>query len=418
MIVCKKKNVFEKYDKEYFVLANLNYNAVFMFEKDVKIVWDEMNNEIELKDLINKLHEKGYSVTLEEMRALVETLTKAGLIYNDQMIEDKEFILENNAYQSYIDRCSSNNLPSILHLELTNRCNLKCIHCYHDEEFQELELEDIEHVFQSIKNTSFIRVTLTGGEIFTYMYWKEVVVKARQYGLFVCILSNITLLEESDIDFLNKNKIMFIRTSLYGATEATHDLICKVPGAFFKTYNNILSLKKEGVEVCVSCTIMKQNVGEIGILKEMMEKIGVDISFDYKIIPSRKETKDVQRLLITPEQFKCLEESGLVKRSHKAKCNPGTYRIAISNSGEIYGCDLLRISLGNIKRDNLMDVLNGEKMNELKLECNKYQPLECKTCRYEKYCTPCPGLAWNNNRYANVHHPLQCIYSKISWDSQ
>ena len=238
----KLRNIFTKYDKDYFVLANLNHNAIFIFEKDVQAVWEILDEELSVEELLRRLQGKGYSVIAEDFYDLVEVMSKAGLIFNDQVSEDLEYISQNNSYESYIERCSSNNLPSILHIELTNGCNLKCIHCYHDEAIQSLNLDDIEHLFQNSENSSFVRVTLTGGEVFCYPHWREVVTMARQHGYIVSILSNITLLTERDIEFLKQSNISFIRTSLYGVNEKTHDLICTVDGSFNKTFNNILAL--------------------------------------------------------------------------------------------------------------------------------------------------------------------------------
>lgn len=122
--------------------------------------------------------------------------------------------------------------------------------------------------------------------------------KAKKSGLLVSVLSNITTLQCEDLNILQDVNLFSIRTSLYGATGITHDKITEVLGSFEKTFNNIKVMKKLAIPISASCTIMKYNLSEINELDKMMKEIGVDISFDFKIIPSRKNTKHTTALMI------------------------------------------------------------------------------------------------------------------------
>ncbi len=414
VIFGKENNIHKKIDKEYFVLANLNYNTLYIFERDVELVWDLIDGEMTIQTLFDKLKEENYPIVAEELYNLVSMLSRLGLINSSIDKADFAYITENNALESYIDRCSENGMPSILHVELTNRCNLECIHCFHDEDLKSLNYDDLEKLFASIENTSFVRVTLTGGEVCMYPQWKRVITVARRHGLMVAVLSNVTLLTESDIDFLKESNICFIRTSMYGATAETHDSITKVNGSFQKTIDNILALKHSGILVTVSCTLMNQNVHEALELSILMGSLGVNVAFDYRIIPSRRDIKKVENLMINGAQFDLLLAQGILKRPKKIKCNPGCYRIAVAHNGEIYPCDSLRVSIGNIRKDNVLGVLSGENMRKLRERIRNYNPEDCKVCQYEKFCTRCPGFVWNNKSCPNVHHKIQCLYCQIA----
>ena len=70
--------------------------------------------------------------------------------------------------------------------------------------------------------------------------------------------------------------------------------------------------------VAVSCTIMKNNVEQILDLKNIIDKLGVKILFDYIISPSRSNTKDVEKKLsITSKEFKYFAEQGIFYKSRK-----------------------------------------------------------------------------------------------------
>lgn len=414
-LIFKKSNyAFEKYNDKYLVILNINHNALFVYHKDVKIVWDLINGKKSLENVFNNLIELGYKIEEKEIYNIIENLSKNGLLICDNVEEDLEHIKNNDQLENYCKDCLSQSLPTSLHIETSNECNLKCIHCFHDEEYNRLSFEEIDKLFEGLRNSQFVKVTLTGGEFTILPYWREIVKSAKRNGLIISILSNFTLMDYDDVDFIADSNVYSIKTSLYGSKAEIHEKITKVKGSFEKTIKILNYMVQKKIPAEVSWTIMKNNIEEISGIKDIMNELGVNISFDYRIFPSRTNAKNIKVLSISNEDFKRFAEHGLFNEPEKISCSACRYRIRISQTGEIYSCEALSVSLGNIRKDDLLEVLKGEKIKELSSKIQEYNPEECNSCKYDKYCTRCPALVWSTHPYENIHSEILCQHTRVA----
>ncbi len=415
MLVEKNNRIFKKQCQDYLVLHNLAHNAIFMFHKDVELVWDTIGISIEFNELLIKLSQLGYDISSKELDEFICFLAELGAVRYNRIEENENTIFENNQYENYIDYCCSNNLPSILHIELTNSCNLKCIHCFHDEKCERLSFCDLKKVFREIRDTSFVRVTLTGGEIGLHPQWRDILECAQQNGMSVAILSNLTCFNDEDLDYLAQKKLLFVRTSLYGASQNTHETVTGIKNSFLKTMHGIDYLKSKNVDIRVACSVMKCNYSDVFRLKKMMETRNVPIEFGVKVFPSRRDKKDVSKMMIESAQYRELIENGLITKSEESSCNPGSYRIAIDQNGNIYSCDALRIPIGKINNDSIFEALNSTAMKTILEKVKTYHPKECISCKLQNKCFRCPGIVWSTDLYANKHHYAHCMYTKMMY---
>lgn len=411
MNIIRGEKIFQKECEEYFVVLNLKYNALFMFHKDVEIIWNRITSQNTLEKLYEQLTNEGYSIEKNDLVEIIELFARLGIVIVPDITEDFEAIKENDQFEAYIDYCSTIGVPTILHVETTNMCNLKCAHCYHDEKNNSIALSDLEKVFDELEHSTFVRVTLTGGEFGLHSAWKDIMACAEFHGLSVAILSNLTRFNKDDLLYITNHNPLFVRTSIYGFEASTHDKITGCDGSFERTIANLLELKNNGVNVSVSCTVMQENFSEIFALKDMMGAYEIPIEFGCSILPSRKNTKPIETLMIDHSQYIELYHAGILNDPVKIPCNAGAHRIAIDQNGEIYSCDSLRISIGNIKNTTVLKALKSDKMKEIRHKIDSYFPEKCKTCDRESVCTKCPGLVWNYEPFANVHSDMQCFYT-------
>lgn len=176
----KSLNAFEKINNDYCVLLNIKHNALFLFQKDVKIIWDFLDRYNSFDKLYEEIRTSKYIVEEDELYLILEFLAKCGLVDCETIQEDLKFITENNHLDDYVDYCTTYSIPTILHMEITNKCNLKCVHCFHDEEYSNIDIIDVRKLFESLRNSPFVHVTLTGGEICLYPNWREIVSLAKK----------------------------------------------------------------------------------------------------------------------------------------------------------------------------------------------------------------------------------------------
>ena len=110
-------------------------------------------------------------------------------------------------------------------LQLTEKCNLHCEHCFvsancSGEEMQYNDIKDI--IIPQLLNNNVTKVTLTGGEPFMYKRLLDVVDLLISNNISVCICTNATLITEDFLNhFLNCNNLHF-NVSLDGFSPISH----------------------------------------------------------------------------------------------------------------------------------------------------------------------------------------------------
>jgi radical SAM protein with 4Fe4S-binding SPASM domain len=161
-----------------------------------------------------------------------------------------------------------------LYLELTNRCNLKCMHCYlaaGTANTVEIPLKNAVKAIRQFAETGGKYLTLSGGETTLYKEWPSLVETARAMNLQTTVMTNGVNLEKY-IDTFQALKVK-IGLSLDSAVPATIERIRQ--GIKYDRLLNCLSkLKKSGLSgsVIICYTPMKLNYRDLpGLIRLMNE---------------------------------------------------------------------------------------------------------------------------------------------------
>ena len=174
--------------------------------------------------------------------------------------------------------------PTNLSLNLTNRCNLKCIMCrgirhggavpenrpWYSRK-RELPLEDWVRL---LKQVAPFRPWLyvTGGEPLMYPHFREFVLEAKKLGLVVHLQTNATLLAR-EADFLVEMGVEAVNVSIDGPPPV-HDRIRGLTGGFAQVEAGVQALvaarkrsRRPNPILSFNCTISKAN---LDYLEEMV----------------------------------------------------------------------------------------------------------------------------------------------------
>jgi len=182
-------------------------------------------------------------------------------------------------------------LPRILGIKLTNRCNLRCIHCYewnekgyHHKmsEKEKNEEIDIEILNQLFKDTNDIcsNVYLWGGEPFCYSKFSELAGLLKNSERIIAICTNGQLLKEHLQDILLMGENVELLIAVDGLQQENN--IMRGKGTFEKTINNIkmlLELRKTNQflgKISIHFVINENMIGKIYNFLEFFEQLGVD----------------------------------------------------------------------------------------------------------------------------------------------
>jgi len=148
-----------------------------------------------------------------------------------------------------------------LQIELTSKCNERCVHCYipHENKINDIEAELFYDVLEQCKEIGLLNLTLSGGEPMIHKNFCEFLRKCKEYDFSVNILSNLTLLDDEIIAEMKANSLSSVQVSLYSMNPEIHDEITQMKGSFEKTKNAILKLIENDIPLQISCPTMKQN---------------------------------------------------------------------------------------------------------------------------------------------------------------
>jgi sulfatase maturation enzyme AslB (radical SAM superfamily) len=144
-----------------------------------------------------------------------------------------------------------------LHIEITSRCNERCIHCYipHENKTNSIDPDLFYDVLKQCKDMRLLHLTLSGGEPMLHKNFCDFLRKCRDYDFSVNVLSNLTLLDNSIIKEMKENPLLGVQVSLYSMNPNIHDEITQMKGSFEKTKSAILKLIENDIPLQISCPI-------------------------------------------------------------------------------------------------------------------------------------------------------------------
>jgi MoaA/NifB/PqqE/SkfB family radical SAM enzyme len=199
---------------------------------------------------------------------------------------------------SNLDHDSKSSLGglSFLWLELTNKCNLECVHCYANSSPRAGE-SDVLHVNEYCKvlEDGFAvgcrKVQFIGGEATLNAALPDLLSHARRLGYeLVDVYSNLIRLTSQVLESAKANRASFA-TSVYSAKRAVHDAITGRKGSHDRTLKGIRTLLSQGIPIRVGFIEMDVNQGHWNSTAALVRSIGVTrVTRDFVRLAERQVT--------------------------------------------------------------------------------------------------------------------------------
>src|SRR5688572_6843506 len=123
-------------------------------------------------------------------------------------------------------------IPLSVHIDLTMRCNERCIHCYRViERRPELTTAELKALLEEVAQAGTLYLTFSGGEVFLRKDLFELIEHARRLHFDVRLKSNALRVTPEKAARLGALGVRQVDISIYSADPAVHDGITKVPGS-------------------------------------------------------------------------------------------------------------------------------------------------------------------------------------------
>src|SRR5215471_1627553 len=160
--------------------------------------------------------------------------------------------------QEVDEKALARNIPLSVQLDLTYRCNERCVHCYLDHDDKgEMTTAEIRHLLEEMAEAGVFILTLSGGEIFLRKDFFEILEYARRRLLFcVKLKTNGILIREADAARIRDIGVESVQISIYSHRPEVHDAITLVPGSLKRSLDAVRFLKSQGLRVLLANVLM------------------------------------------------------------------------------------------------------------------------------------------------------------------
>jgi len=327
----------------------------------------------------------------------------------------------------------------------TNRCNLKCQHCYInavDKTYQEeLSTDEAKEFIADLAEMGVPVLLLSGGEPLIRSDIFELSKFARDRGLRVVLSTNGTLINGKIASKIKESGIQYTGVSLDGMREI-HDQFRRLPGAFDAALEGIRHCMKLGIKTGVRFTLNRFNKSDLPEMLKLVEAENIPRFCMYHLVYSgrgkeimstdlgleeKRETiefiiqktielhqKGVQTEILTVDNhadgvyiFNYLlkhqpdraDEVMQLLKMHGG-CSAGTKFANVDPMGNVHPCQFWQhVSLGNVRKQKFSEIWSSERSpfrsadeNELLVKLrNKGDFLKgrCGECQFKSVCAGC-----------------------------
>lgn len=314
-------------------------------------------------------------------------------------------------------------------LEVTQRCNLRCVHCYvplarrTGPRQHELSLVEIQHLLDEIAEAGCLWLLLTGGEPFQRKDFLEIYAYARQKGFITTLFTNGTLLTPAIADYLADWRPFSIEISLYGATQATYESVTGVPGSFARCRRGIDLLLERGLPLNLKSVLLTLNAQELEEMQRLAASLGVEYRFDpvinagldgclaptqYRLTPEEIitiEQHDPERVKLWPLEFEKVRARPDPGQSMYS-CSAGLNSFHIDSYGRLSICLTARTPSYDLRQGSFQEGWHSFVPTIRALEYRS--EYACLGCELRVGCAQCPAVGLNEYGDPHAISPFFC----------
>jgi radical SAM protein with 4Fe4S-binding SPASM domain len=311
------------------------------------------------------------------------------------------YLSEGNCIKTIKAPCSP--IPSLryLLLNITNKCNLACKHCYiQDPGKLEMDPDIFEKAVSQFEGMGGLKLMISGGEPLIHSRFWELMDILPSYELSVVILSNGTLIDKTTARKLSRY-VHEVQISIDGLR--SHDIL-RGKGTYTMSMKGISNLNESGIPVSIATMVHKFNMDEFDDMEKLFSKRGaISWSVDVPCIVGRL-CENMDFVLDLKEAAKFLKY-GFGAGGHESTGDHtcGSHLCSVASDGSVSKC-------GFFENEPAGDVndLRSAWENICKSSLWRLDELECKDCAVLHECKG--GCRFRAKQFKGIlaPDPLMC----------
>jgi radical SAM protein len=322
--------------------------------------------------------------------------------------------------------------PFIAIWEVTQACDLACVHCrasaQPDRHPLELSTDEGKRLIDQIAALRVPVFVLTGGDPIKRPDLFELIAHARSVGVRVSLTPSATpLLTRKIVIRLREAGLARLAVSMDGASARKHDAFRGMSGSFERTLDAIRWANEIGLPVQINTTFSRRNIGEIDDIVALMEKLKITLWSVFFLVPtgrgklsdllsadefesvfakiyslSRTATFDIKtteaqhyRRFVLQQRVDERKSGAVITGVHERSAdaigraprglNDGKGFVFISHKGEVFPSGFLPLSAGNIREQQLATIYRDSPLFRDLRDTSKLEG-KCGSCEFKEIC--------------------------------
>jgi len=287
-------------------------------------------------------------------------------------------------------------------IEITNKCNLQCVHCFYNDYIAGYEM-DIKNIVHILKKVSAIEdldsIAISGGEPFLHSRVTDILkICGEEFNKTkFLIVTNGMVMNDEILNLYSKYNNIAINVSVDGSVKQINDKI-RGDGTYDKLIKSIEKLSSiDNNRLNIRMTIQKYNYKDVGDFFYFAKKYNIGANYLFVAECGTAKLKWSEVGLSVSNKMYCYNELKKIYKKFNLDtplpgdpggCGPRE-RIIINPRGDIYFCNILNAVfpdyfIGNILEDSIESIVKMLDKNELTDKIDAWQKEVC-----ENECVGC-----------------------------
>ena len=312
--------------------------------------------------------------------------------------------------------------------EITERCNLACVHCFINQpaanraaRARELTLAEIRAILDQMAEAGCLNLLLTGGDPLLRPDFAEIYRHAKQKGMLVTLFTNGTLLTPQIADLLAELPPHFLEISLYGHSPETYERVTQVPGSYARCRRGIELALDRGLRLGLKTIVLTDNCHELPQMRAFAEELGVKFRYDGMLWPRSDGGQQPWAHRLSPQELVALDlddperqgtwqeldvklSDGLVRSELVFHCGAAYHAFHVDAAGRLSACMMARRPSYDLREMRFQEA--WERLGTLRLK-KRQLDTPCRDCTAGIVCIQCPG--WSQMAHGDDETPVQFV---------
>lgn len=263
---------------------------------------------------------------------------------------------------------------AIIQMQYNYACNFKCEHCciktlQAPQKKRSLTPSDVAELARQADELGLARFVITGGEPLVFKELDEIVAAIDPQKFYINLDTNGWFLDDKKAKHLKQIGIDRIQLSIDSLDATEHDTFRKAHGAHARAMHAVDAALNAGLQIYIQTVVTKQRLYSdefVNFVKFFNDEKGIGVFVSYAKPVGAWE--GVYDSMVTKKDMKYFEEVLEKKYNVYTHLTPGyglnlgclavKGMFSITQTGDVLPCPYIQVSIGNIFREPLKDIID------------------------------------------------------------